>query len=101
RRLARLMVATGTRAGRAMRALITQMDQPLGHAVGNALEVREAIETLHGKGPADFTELVETLAAEMLVIGSATARAHERAHEEARGRVREAVESGAALAKFR
>ena len=69
RQLAELMVAIGTRAGRRMTALITQMEQPLGAAVGNALEVAEAIDSLHGQAPADFQELVEAISAEMLMLG--------------------------------
>lgn len=92
--LAQLMVDIGTRAGRRVTALITQMEQPLGNAVGNSLEVREAIETLRGAGPADFGELVEAVAAEMLRLGGI-------APEQARLQVRNAVASGAALEKFR
>ncbi|OUC07997.1 thymidine phosphorylase, partial [Litorilinea aerophila] len=95
-RLAELMVAIGTRAGRRMTALITQMDQPLGRAVGNALEVKEAIATLQGQGPADFAELVEQVAVEMLRLARPTA-----APADLQAQVRQTVESGAALAKFR
>ncbi len=69
RALARLMVAIGERAGRRMTALITQMEQPLGRAVGHALEVREAIETLRGDGPEDFRLLSEAVASEMVLLG--------------------------------
>lgn len=96
RALARLMVAIGAGAGRKVTALITGMEQPLGRAVGNALEVAEAIKTLHGRGPADFQELVEAVAGEMLLMDSA-AYAEPSA---ARGRVQEAIRSGAAFEKF-
>lgn len=95
--LARLMVEIGRRAGRRVTALVTQMEQPLGAAVGNALEVKEAIATLHGQGPADFQELVELVAAEMLRLGSDAALGA----DEARRQIGDAIASGAALAKFR
>jgi pyrimidine-nucleoside phosphorylase len=95
RTLSRLMVAIGELAGRKTTALITQMEQPLGRAVGNAMEVQEAIDTLRGEGPADFQELVETVSAEMLLIAGA---AHNQG--EAARRVRTAITSGAALARF-
>src|SRR5690606_3665984 len=56
RQLSRLMVAIGRLSGRKVVALLSDMNQPLGKAVGNSLEVKEAIDTLNGKGPADFTE---------------------------------------------
>ncbi len=95
RTLSRIMVAIGDLAGRKTTALITQMEQPLGRAVGNAMEVQEAIDTLRGEGPADFQQLVEMISGEMLLIANA---AH--SPEEAAARVRAAIASGAALAKF-
>ena len=95
RALSRLMVAIGSRAGRDVTALITQMEQPLGRAVGHALEVQEAIATLQGHGPADFQELVERVASEMLVLGQAAAEL-----EEAQALVRKAIAEDAALVKL-
>jgi pyrimidine-nucleoside phosphorylase len=96
RALSKLMVAIGTRAGRQVTALITQMDQPLGRAVGHALEVQEAIATLQGNGPADFQTLVETVAAEMLILGKAATT-----REAAQAQVQQVIHSGAALEKFK
>jgi pyrimidine-nucleoside phosphorylase len=70
--LAELMVETGERMGKQMVALITNMDQPLGRMVGNAMEVEECIEVLHGQGPADLRELCLHLAAWMFYLGGAT-----------------------------
>jgi pyrimidine-nucleoside phosphorylase len=64
--LAETMVALGQRAGRRVSCVLTDMDQPLGHAVGNALEIRETLATLRGQGPADFTELVLVASADLL-----------------------------------
>jgi pyrimidine-nucleoside phosphorylase len=97
--LAKLMVAIGMRAGRKVVALITQMEQPLGNAVGHVLEVEEAIATLKGKGPTDFQLLVEQVAVEMLLLG--TPQGKTLTSESARGQVHAAITSGAALEKFR
>ena len=70
--LAELMVETGERMGKQMVALITDMNQPLGHMVGNALEVQECIEVLHGGGPEDLRELCLDLAAWMFFLGGAS-----------------------------
>jgi pyrimidine-nucleoside phosphorylase len=68
RRLAETMIALGRDAGREVVCLLTDMDQPLGAAVGNALEVREALETVRGRGPTDFTELVLDACAKLLAL---------------------------------
>lgn len=94
--LSKLMVAIGTRAGRQVTALITQMDQPLGRGVGHALEVKEAIATLRGNGPADFQELVEAVATEMLILGKAATD-----WDAAKAQVQTVIDSGTALEKFK
>ncbi len=68
RRLASMMVDVGKQAGKKMLALITDMDRPLGNAIGNTLEVIEAIDTLNGHGPEDFTEICKILASSMLYL---------------------------------
>ncbi len=93
--LARLMVAIGKLSGRKVAARVTDMNQPLGLAVGNALEVKEAIATLKGEGPADFTELILTEAAHLLHMCGRVDSV-----EEGRSRVEEALASGRALRKF-
>ena len=92
--LARAMVDIGRESGRNVRALLTDMETPLGHAAGNALEVREALATLRGEGPADLLELCLELAGEALLALGFT-------EEDARKKPLETIESGAALAKFR
>ena len=94
--LARAMVEIGTNLDKNMRALITDMNQPLGRAVGNALEMKQAIEILRGEGPADLTELICRLAAEMLVMGG-KASEPEAGYQMAR----EALENGRATGKLR
>ncbi|MEW6770889.1 MAG: pyrimidine-nucleoside phosphorylase [Bacillota bacterium] len=96
RELARLMVAIGKRAGRRVAALITDMDQPLGYAVGNAVEVAEAVETLKGRGPLDITELCLELGTRMLMLAGLAANA-----AAARARLEEMLWDGRALAKFK
>ncbi|MEW6446565.1 MAG: thymidine phosphorylase [Bacillota bacterium] len=96
RELARLMVAIGKHAGRRMAALITDMDQPLGYAVGNAVEVSEAIATLQGRGPLDLTELCLELGSRMLVLAGLAPNI-----TTARARLEEILWGGRALAKFR
>jgi pyrimidine-nucleoside phosphorylase len=99
RALAQTMVDIGVGAGRAMVALLSDMNQPLGCAVGNALEVREAIEALSGGGPADLREHCLMIAAHMVRLGRREARpdALDAIIQEVTG----VLDSGAALAKFR
>ena len=80
RELAEWMVAIGQKAGKRMRALITDMDRPLGYAIGNSLEVVEAIHTLQGKGPADLTELCVALAAHILELAEKFGLNQEKAY---------------------
>ncbi len=104
--LAELMVSIGKGAGRRVTALVTAMDQPLGRAVGNILEVREAIDTLQGGGPPDFRQLTQEVASEMLLLGNPELGAEQGAgrgvagSKAARHRVQEAIESGKAFDKF-
>ncbi|MDI7274589.1 MAG: thymidine phosphorylase [Anaerolineae bacterium] len=95
RTLASLMVQVGKDAGRRVVAVLANMDQPLGNAVGNALEVAEAIETLRGRGPADLREHCLVIAAYMLLLGG-RARDLDGARELAIA----ALDSGRALARF-
>jgi len=93
--LAQLMVEIGKEAGRKTIAVITAMDEPLGFAVGNALEVKEAIDTLKGHGPKDLTELCLTLASYMLVLGEV-----KQDIKSARKKAEEVIVSGKALHKL-
>jgi pyrimidine-nucleoside phosphorylase len=93
--LARLMVKIGQGVGRRVAAVLSDMNQPLGAAVGNALEVREAIETLHGGGPADFRDHCLTIGGKMVeLVGKAGSLA------EAERLLAESLDNGRAWAKF-
>ena len=96
RELAQTLVAVATRLGKPTRALLTRMEQPLGRAVGNALEVAESIACLRGEGPADLMEVTYALGEQMLLLGGVVKTA-----DEARAKLEAGVRSGAALAKFR
>jgi pyrimidine-nucleoside phosphorylase len=92
--LAQWMVEIGKRAGKRVRALITDMDRPLGYAIGNSLEVIEAIETLKGNGPADLTELCVALAAHILCL------AEKGSYTECESMAKKAIENGTGLQMF-
>ncbi len=93
--LAKKMVAIGKHAGVKVMAVISDMDQPLGRAVGNAIEVREAIDTLCGKGPDDLLELCLTLGSYMVTFAGKAAD-----HKEARAMLEDSISSGRALDKL-
>lgn len=95
RQLAQTMVAIGQGAGRQVVAVLSDMNQPLGRTVGNALEVREALDTLQGRGPADLEELSVLLAAHMVHLGGMASGL-----EEALFKVRELLQTGAGLYAF-
>lgn len=95
RELAKAMVEIGKENGRSVKAILTNMDRPLGHAIGNALEIREVIDTLKGHGPEDLTHECIIMAAHMLVLS------HICDYETALSRVQEALDSGAALERLR
>ncbi|HET7568321.1 MAG TPA: thymidine phosphorylase [Gaiellaceae bacterium] len=95
RALGEAMIALGRAAGRDVVCELTDMDQPLGHAVGNALEVREAVATLRGEGPADFTELVLASCAHLLALSDLGVD-----HADARRRAEASVADGSALAAY-
>lgn len=94
RKLAEWMVEIGKRAGKRMRALITDMDRPLGYAIGNSLEVVEAIHTLQGNGPADLTELCVALSAHILNL------AEKGDYAQCEAMAKDAISSGKALQTF-
>ncbi|MGM8211671.1 pyrimidine-nucleoside phosphorylase [Virgibacillus sp. W0430] len=95
KKLAQTMVSIGKLVGKETVAIISDMSQPLGHSVGNALEVKEAIETLQGNGPEDLTELCLTLGSQMLLLAKKASNA-----EEARETLIENMKNGKALQKF-
>ncbi|MXI03882.1 pyrimidine-nucleoside phosphorylase, partial [Escherichia coli] len=87
--LAHAMVRIGNNVGRNTMAIISDMNQPLGRAIGNALELQEAIDTLKGQGPKDLPELVLTLGSQMVVLANKA-----ETLEEARALLIEAINSG-------
>ena len=95
RALAKSLVMTGQRMGLKTSAFLTNMSQPLGHMIGNSVEVQEAIDTLQGRGPADLRQLVLTLAAELLFTSQTSTT-----HEEAYDRLTKQLDSGSAYEKF-
>lgn len=94
--LAKAMVSIGNNVGRNTMAIISSMGEPLGYAIGNALEVKEAIETLRGEGPEDLTALCLELGAQMTVLGGKA-----ETLDEAKEKLQEVIESGKALEKFK
>ncbi|RIL72863.1 pyrimidine-nucleoside phosphorylase [Staphylococcus devriesei] len=94
--LAHAMVSIGNNVGRNTMAIISDMSQPLGRAIGNALELKEAIDTLKGEGPEDLTELVLTLGSQMVVLAKQA-----KTLDEARQLLLNAIKDGSALAKFK
>lgn len=94
--LAKIMCEIGNALGRDTRAVLTDMEQPLGHAVGNALEVKEAIDTLHGKGPKDFTELCLRSGAIMLEQAKIV-----KNEEEGLAMLKKVIDNGEAFNKLR
>ncbi|MGY0656775.1 pyrimidine-nucleoside phosphorylase [Bacillus subtilis] len=94
--LAKAMVRIGNNVGRQTMAVISDMSQPLGFAIGNALEVKEAIDTLKGEGPEDLHELVLTLGSQMVVLAKKADTL-----DEARAKLEEVMKNGKALEKFK
>ena len=95
RELAKAMVDIGKENGRSVKAILTDMDRPLGYAIGNALEIREVIDTLKGNGPEDLSHECVIMAAHMLVLS------HICDYETALNRVQQALDSGTALERLR
>ena len=96
RNLAHAMVSIGNNVGRKTMAVISDMSQPLGFAIGNALEVKEAIDTLQGKGPKDLEELCLALGRQMVFLAGKASSL-----EEAEEMLKEVIHNGKALAKFK
>ncbi|MHC0551167.1 pyrimidine-nucleoside phosphorylase [Salinicoccus sp. CNSTN-B1] len=94
--LAEAMVSIGNNVGRNTMAIISSMSEPLGYAIGNALEVKEAIETLKGEGPEDLTRLCLELGAQMAVLGGAA-----ESLDEAKEKLQAVIDDGKALEKFK
>lgn len=94
-KLAKLMVEIGKLAGKKVTAILTGMDEPLGHKIGNALEVYEAIETLHGKGPKDLVEVTLTIGEQLLLDANLAS-----SQKEARSMLEAALNDGRAYQKF-
>ena len=96
RQLAESLVAISTSMGKPTSAILTRMDEPLGHMIGNSLEVIESIDCLKGQGPADLMEVTYALCAEMLILGGI-----QSTQEGAMIALKSAIDSGAALEGFR
>src|SRR5690625_1717542 len=96
KKLAESMVSIGNLNGKKTTAIISDMNQPLGNAVGNALEIKEAIETLQGKGPKDLTEICLTLGSHMVVLADQA-----KSFDEARKRLEENLTNGKAFEQFK
>ncbi len=96
RELAKTMVSIGKQAGRKVAAVLSNMDEPLGEMIGNALEVKEAIDTLRGRGPSDLVQLVKTLAQQALLLSEGG----RITQESASAKVEELLHSGKAFDKF-
>jgi pyrimidine-nucleoside phosphorylase len=96
RKLAGLMVKIGKRVNRQVVALLSDMNQPLGYAVGNALEVKEALDTLHGDGPHDFREHCLHVAAHLILLGEKT-----KTLKDAKLQASRSLQDGSALVRFR